>query len=82
MKVNIDGESIANIIWSIFSIVCCICLYLLVAKGCDHKHDREVIIEQLHFNGQYEQRMAVGYNSPIWVKVAADTMKSMPDSLQ
>jgi hypothetical protein len=68
--------------WAAFGIAFFICISLMTIRGCENYKAAEVEIERIHFNGQYEQRMVVGYGSPIWVKIAADTIESTPDSLQ
>jgi hypothetical protein len=68
--------------WAAFGIVFIICVSLMTIRGCESYKAAEVEIERIHFNGQYEQRMVVGHGYPVWVKIAADTIESTPDSLQ
>ncbi len=79
---SINSDYVLYPSWSVFGIVLVICLLLAATRGCESCKRAEVEKERIHFSGQYEQRIVSGYQYPIWVKIAADTMESTLDSLQ
>ena len=81
MNVNLEGI-FGSVSLSLFGIALVICLMFAAVRGCEICNQAEVEKERIHFSGQYEQRMVVGHGSPVWVKIAADTLESTPDSLQ